>query len=100
MPVSLRWRLSLSYAVIALLTAAALGVVLLVTLNRFYQQQEVAYLSGNAATIAEEVRDLVGDEERPYLQTQIDGFAFLVQVHVEILDKDKQIIADSGQQIY
>ncbi|KAA3657332.1 MAG: sensor histidine kinase [Chloroflexi bacterium] len=96
MPASLRWRLPLSYAAIALLTAAALGLVLLVSLSGFYQQQEVTYLSGNAATIAEEVRSVMGDAERPFLQTQIDGFAFLVQAQIEILDPNKKIIADSG----
>ena len=96
MPDSLRWRLPLSYAAIALLTASALGVVLLVSLSRFYQQQEVVYLSGNAATIAEEVRGVLGDAERPFLQTQVDGFAFLVQAQVEILDANKAVLADSG----
>ena len=97
MPDSLRWRLPLSYAAIALLTAAALGVVLLFTLGSIYRQQELAYLGGNAAAIAEEVRALVPDGERPSLQTQIDGFAFLVQAHIEILDTTKQPIADSDE---
>ncbi|MCA9931073.1 MAG: HAMP domain-containing histidine kinase [Anaerolineales bacterium] len=93
---SLRWRLPLSYAAIALLTTTALGVVLLLTLRSIYRQQELAYLGGNAATIAEEVSGLMADGKRPFLQTQIDGFAFLVQAHVEILDAEKQLVAASG----
>ncbi|MCP5099599.1 MAG: HAMP domain-containing histidine kinase [Chloroflexi bacterium] len=96
MPASLRWRLPLSYALIALLTAAALGIVLLLTLQTIYQRQELAYLSGNAAKIAEEVHAFVKEEERPFLQTQIDGFSFLVQARVEVLDVDKQLVAESS----
>ena len=43
-PRSIRWRLPLTYAAIALLAALALGAVLLVTLRSYYSQQETDYL--------------------------------------------------------
>jgi hypothetical protein len=44
-PKSIRWRLPLSYALIALLTTLALGAVLLISLQRYYRQQELDYLT-------------------------------------------------------
>ena len=46
-PGSIRWRLPLTYAGIALLTALALGGVLLVILRDSYRRQEVNYLVAN-----------------------------------------------------
>jgi hypothetical protein len=43
-PKSVRWRLPLSYAAIALLAALVLGGVLLAVLRNYYDQFEVDYL--------------------------------------------------------
>lgn len=49
---SIRWKLALTYAGIALLTALALGAALLLPLRGYYQEREREYLSRNAKTIA------------------------------------------------
>ena len=49
---SLRWRLPLSYALIALLAVVVLGVALLSSLRSYYDQLELDYLTGNAEVIA------------------------------------------------
>jgi len=46
LPTSIRWRLPLSYAAIALLAALSLGAVLLTTLRNYYLQRELDYLAG------------------------------------------------------
>ncbi len=95
---SLRWRLPLSYAGIALLAVLALGIALLGTLSGFYQQQELAYLSGNAAAIASEIAPLIETDERPLLQSQVDMYAFLTQTRIEVFDAQGQTkLADSGE---
>ena len=66
---SLRWQLPLSYAAIALLAVLAFGIALLGTLRGFYREQELAYLTGNATTIAEEIEPLLAAAERPSLQS-------------------------------
>ena len=57
-PKSLRWRLPLSYAAIALLATLVLGIVLLTILRSFYQQRERDYLQGNARAIGPGIRQL------------------------------------------
>jgi signal transduction histidine kinase len=95
---SLRWQLPLSYAAIALFAVLALGIALLGTLQGLYQQQEMAYLAGNAAAIAEEIAPLMADEERPFLQSRIDVFSFLTQTRVQVLAEDGlAVLADSGE---
>jgi hypothetical protein len=48
LPKSLRWRLPLSYAAIALLAALSLGAVLMLSLGDYYAEQERGYLEGQA----------------------------------------------------
>lgn len=94
---SIRWRLPLSYAGIALLTAVALGGLLLFTLNRYYEQQEQEYLRLGAQGIAHQIeimyRDQMSSEE---IQSSVNIFAFLARARVQFLDVDGQIAADSG----
>ena len=95
---SLRWQLPLSYVAIALLAVLALGIALLGTLREFYREQEMSYLTGNAAAIAEEIVPLLATNERLLLRSQIDAFAFLTQTRIQVLDAEGQtILADSGE---
>lgn len=94
---SLRWRLPLSYAVIALITAAALAGVLLLALQRYYQEQERRYLLGNARTIGIAMQ-LADSYHLPAeaVQAQVKTFSFFTQTHVRLLDAQRNTLADSG----
>ena len=48
---SIRWRLTLSYAAIALLAAFSLGLFLRSVLRNYYDEQEARYLQSNATRI-------------------------------------------------
>src|SRR5512142_753886 len=93
-PRSIRWRLTLSYAAIALLAALALGVVLLTTLRGYYQQREQDYLITNAQGITPKFAEAIKDGVP--LDEQAQGLAFLLQARVRVLGVDKQVLADSG----
>ncbi len=95
---SLRWQLPLSYAAIALLAVLALGIALLGTLRQFYREQELAYLTDNAAAIADEIVPLLAEVESDALHSQIAGFAFLIQTRIQVLDETGQLVlADSDE---
>lgn len=97
LPSSIRWRLPLSYAAIALLTTLALGLVLLLTLRDFYARQELDYLQSNAAAIGSEVAPFLRDGlPLAALESQLKGFAFLSQARVQVLDVAGEVVADSG----
>lgn len=97
LPPSIRWRLPLSYAAIALLTTVALGLVLLLTLRNFYEQQEQQYLQSNAAAISGEIAPFLRDGlPVAALESQLKGFAFLSQARVQVLDVAENVVADSG----
>ena len=97
-PTSLRWRLPLTYAAVALIATLALGAILLTILSDFYRRQELAYLSGNAAAIGLEIMpSLTNKTAVGALQAQVEGLAFLSQTRIKVLDDNKiQLLADSG----
>lgn len=96
-PHSIRWRLPLSYAGIALLTALALGAVLLVSLRGYYWQREQAYLEERARLLSAIVTpELQRKADPATLQQLVTGSAFLAQARVQIHDVNGQLLADSG----
>ena len=96
-PKTLRLRLPLSYAGIALIATLVLGTVLLLTLQRYYRQQELDYLTGNAYAIAERLAPLLEADDVGQLQANLKGLAFLSQTRVRALDADNSVLlADSG----
>lgn len=94
---SIRSRLSLSFAGIALAAAIILGVGLLAILQKYYLNQEIAYLSGNAQAIAKVlVTMLIRDTPHEEIQSQIENLAFFSQTRVQVFDPEGQLLYDSG----
>ncbi len=94
---SMRWRLAVSFAGIALATAAVLGGVLWAVLREFYGQQERDYLQGNAAQISSAVAQLLQAELPPaVVADQASSWSFVLQARVRLQDAQGQVIADSG----
>lgn len=97
MPKTIGWRLTLSFAAIALVAAVVLGAVLLVILQNYYTQRELGYLNGNARAISAVLTETLKDEAAdPQVQSQIAGFAFLSQTRVRVLNALRQVVYDSG----
>jgi signal transduction histidine kinase len=96
-PPSLRWWLPLSYAGIALLATLSLGAILLTILLVYYQAREQEYLDSNAQAVSARLAPLVANHAAPaVLQAEAQGFAFLLQSRVRILDTDRRVLVDSG----
>lgn len=96
-PESIRWRLPLSYAAIALVATLALGVVLLATLRSYYADQEAEYLRNNAHVIGMMVqRSGLQDQTPEAVDAQLRTISFLAQVRVRLLDTALQPVGDSG----
>ena len=93
----IRWRLPLSYAAIALLTALSLGVILILILLSFYQREERSYLQGNAQAISAAVaRTLETDLPEHVLRGQLNDLSFLLQVRIRLLDNQGDTLVDTG----
>jgi signal transduction histidine kinase len=96
-PQSIRWRLALSYAAIALLAALALGAVLLTILQSYYSQREIDYLRGNAKAIGQGLTIMIETKvPAEALQSQVENFSFLSQTRVRALDTNGRVLQDSG----
>ena len=96
-PNSIRWRLPLTYAAIALLATLSLGLVLITTLQRYYQQRELDYLNSNATEFSIVAGQLLASGiSTETLQSQLKGFSFLAQARVRLVDTSDRVLTDSG----
>jgi signal transduction histidine kinase len=94
---SIRARLALSFAGIALVAAVALGAVLLVILQRYYLDLELNYLRGNAQAIGSMVMKMTSaNAPHDELQSQIENLSFLTQTRIQVYGSGKQLLYDSG----
>ena len=94
---SIRWRLTLSYAAIALLAALSLGLILRSVLRSYYDDQEAQYLQKNAAQIGFIASRLLEAKlPEQLIQDQSKSWSFFLQARVQILNADGSLIADSG----
>lgn len=90
---SIRWRLPLSYAGIALLATLALGVLLLSTLRSYYDSQEQKYLTDNADVISKRLERLYHEDAPDFIfEAEINNFAFITQSSVRLLDPDEKVV--------
>ena len=96
-PGSIRWRLLLTYAGIALLTALALGGVLLAILRDSYRRQEVSYLVANVQAMDDFVPLLlVSLQSAEALDSRLKSLSFLSQTRVRLLNRESEVLGDSG----
>ena len=94
---SIRWRLPLSYAAIALLATLSLGSVMLLVLKNYYTSLERAYLNDQARALQPIVEQILLSDASPHvLQDQVAGLAFLSQTQIRVLDKTDRVLADSS----
>jgi signal transduction histidine kinase len=95
-PQSIRWRLPITYAAIALINSLVLGAVLLGILNGYYQRHEKNYLKSNAKDL-EGIGPLYGsDVPLDMIRSQLDPVALFAQIRIRMLDLDQQVVYDSG----
>jgi signal transduction histidine kinase len=95
---SIRWRLVVSYVLLALLAVSVVGFISLTLLRNSLEQQELTGLTTNAEAIARQAFLRMGPLARHSdLGQLVQTSAFLGNVRVRILDVDqKTVLADSG----
>ncbi|MEW6404713.1 MAG: hypothetical protein AB1649_23195, partial [Chloroflexota bacterium] len=94
---SIRSRLALSFAGIALIAAVALGAVLLVILQNYYSNLERDYLAENANMVGDAVALMISDNmPDDEVQSQVENLAFLIQTRIQVFGSDNTLLYDSG----
>lgn len=94
---SIRSRLALSFAGIALVAALALGAVLLTILRDYYSNQELNYLRINAQSVSTVLTAMMA-AHAPHdeLQSQVESLAFLTLTRIRVYSRTGQMLYDSG----
>ncbi len=97
---SIRWRLVLSYVLLALLAVSLVGVLALGLLRQSLVQQETSALQQTAQAIAQQAYLRLHPSGRSSNLSQlVQTSAFLANVRVRILDTDQTtVLVDSGEQ--
>jgi signal transduction histidine kinase len=90
---SLRLKLTLTYAGMALLTALILGGILLVVLGGYYRHAEQAYLRASAELIANEPLPFTSPAA---LIQWTQSAALTTDTRVRVFDANGTLVADSG----
>ncbi len=94
---TIRSRLALSFAGIALVAAVALGAVLLAILQNYYSNLELDYLRENAKVIGDMVTTMSSEHAPPDdLQSQVENMAFLTQTRIQVYNPGGYLLFDSG----
>jgi signal transduction histidine kinase len=90
---SLRWRLALTYAAMALLTAVILGGILIAVLANHYTRAEDRYLTAAAKIVVADPPPLT---TLPELNQWAKVAALETQTRVQVYSTDGTLIVDSG----
>ncbi len=98
---SIRWRLVASYVILTLLTVSLVGVLALLLIERYVEQQEQEYLASNAEAVARQALPMMQPvAHQTDLHELARTAAFLGDAQVRILDEHRHVLADSGQPTY
>ena len=90
---SLRWRLALTYAGMALLTAVILGGILLGVLANHYSTAEDSYLNASAKLIVADPPPLTTVQD---LTSWAQAAALTTQTRVQVYSQSGTLVVDSG----
>ena len=95
---SIRSRLSLSFAGIALIVALALGLILLAILQNYYSNLELSYLQLNSKVVSSFMTEmLTTNASHEEIQSQVENLAFLSQTRIRIYVQTGQVVYNSGE---
>ena len=90
---SLRWRLALTYAGMALLTAVILGGILIAVLANHYARAEDSYLDASAKLVVADPPPLTTYQD---LTWWAQAAALTTQTRVQVYAQDGALVVDSG----
>ena len=90
---SLRWRLALTYAGMALLTAVILGGILIGVLANHYSNAEGSYLNASAKLVVADPPPLTTMQD---LTSWAQAAALTTQTRVQVYSQDGTLVVDSG----
>ena len=94
---SIRGRLFLSHALVALFSALLLGGLVVASLATYYRWREQQYLADNGVALSNLLAGMILEpQDLMVVEAQVSTFSFLTQTRVKLLDTAGQVLVDSG----
>jgi len=96
---SLRWKLVVTYIVLAVLTVGIVGTLSFYFIARYAHDQERLYLFRTAEDLALQIQSFspLDKKNRDRLQEIAQTMALLNNVQITILDPSRNVVAEAGQ---
>ncbi len=96
---SLRWRLSLAFAGMAILTAGVIGAILIPILSNHYRTAEKTYLEAAAERAVRDLGSVQWKKDSAGLDGIVAELAQVTQARVKVTDQAGAVVADSGSPV-
>ena len=94
---SIRWRLVASYVLLTLLSVSMVGLLATEIVKRNIEEQRVKELQANAVSIAQQLQPLMSPiRSLAQINSLTEAASFLGDVRVRVVDRNGNIVADSG----
>lgn len=93
---SIRWQLPLSYALIALVSAVALGVLLIGLLRQYYWQQEYDILDSMSMVLARQMGYRLDTPLESTVLETLPSFSFPPDYRIEFFSPEGDTVFDTG----
>ncbi len=91
--------LTASYMALAVLTASLVGILSLSLIKRYTKKKEREYLTLTARNIAGQIKPLISlDRNMPDIRELVKATGFMSNVRIRVLDRQKRLLVDSGDQ--
>lgn len=97
---SIRWKLTASYLLLAVLTSLVFGLVSLYLINNFMVKREMDYLEQSASEIALSIKPYMTERRRSDEFRELASlWGMLIDSRIRILDKEKHLLVDTGRTV-
>ena len=94
---SIRWRLVLSFTLLAVVVVGAVGILVVRITQQLIHASALQNLQANAQAVAQEALPLMKTSQSPFALNQlVETAAFLGDARVRVLDPAGRVIVDSG----
>lgn len=92
---SLRWKLTISYVLLAISTASAVGILSYVLIKRYVDRKTQEALQATAAAIETQIKPRLLSRDHVELQLIAETYGLINDVRIRILDTRRQLLVDS-----
>ena len=99
MTISIRWKLTASFVLLAAATAAVISLFSFFLIQSYVDRKEAEYLTAMANSVASQVGPMIGRRDMGEMQRVASVIGYLNDIRIKILDGQNRVLADSRVEV-